>query len=74
MGQLRLGRLPDRTPVKLTINLSPELHRRLGDYAAAYEQAYGDAEPLTELVPAMLASFLESDRAFARVRRQGHER
>ena len=58
MTELRLPKLPDRTPVKLSITVSPELHRSLGDYAAAYEQAYGQAEPVTELIPAMLASFL----------------
>ena len=69
MPGIKLERLPDRTPVKMTILVSPELHSALGDYAAAYEAAYGQAEPLTELVPAMLAGFLESDRAFARQRR-----
>ena len=43
MAELRLPKLPDRTPVKLSITVSPELHRSLGDYAAAYEQAYGQA-------------------------------
>jgi hypothetical protein len=70
MTELRLPKLPDRTPVKLSITVSPELHRSLGDYAAAYEQAYGQAEPVTELIPAMLASFLESDRGFARHRKR----
>jgi hypothetical protein len=70
MAELRLPKLPDRTPVKLSITVSPELHRALGDYAAAYEQAYGQAEPVTELIPAMLASFLESDRGFARQRKR----
>jgi hypothetical protein len=68
MSGLRLGRLPDRTPVKLTLNLPPELYRRLNDYAAAYAQIYGVEEPVVELIPAMVAAFLESDRAFARRR------
>ena len=66
MADLKLGKLPDRTPVKLGITLSPELHQALQAYANAYEQAYGAPEPLTELVPAMLTTFLESDRAFAK--------
>lgn len=70
MAELRLSKLPDRTPVKLSIHVSPELHCALVDYAAAYEQAYGQREPLTELIPAMLASFLESDRGFARQRKR----
>ena len=69
MAELKLAKLPDRTPVKLTISVSPELHHALGQYAAAYEQAYGDAKPVSELIPGMLASFLDSDRAFARVRK-----
>jgi len=69
MPQLRLAKLPDRTPVKITISLSPELNQALVDYAALYREAYGEAEPVQELVPAMLANFLEGDRAFARRRR-----
>jgi hypothetical protein len=56
-------------PVKVTISLSPELNRALCDYAAAYAEAYGESEPVTELIPAMLAGFLEGDRTFARRRR-----
>jgi hypothetical protein len=70
MAELRLAKLPDRTPVKLTISIPPDLNRMLNEYAAAYEQAYGEAEPVSELIPAMLASFLESDRGFARQRRR----
>ena len=71
MADLKLPKLPDRTPVKLTINLPPDLNQALGAYAELYNRAYGEAEPLQELIPAMLASFLESDRAFARERRKG---
>jgi hypothetical protein len=66
---LKLAKLPDRTPVKLTISVAPELAAALADYAAMYEQAYGRGEPIAELVPAMLTAFLESDRAFARARK-----
>ncbi len=69
MGDIRLPKLPDRTPVKITISVPPDLHQALGEYAALYEQAYGRAEPVQELIPAMLASFLDGDRAFARRRR-----
>ena len=66
MADLKLGRLPDRTPIKLTISVSPQLHSDLVRYAAAYREAYGQEEAVTELLPAMLLSFLESDREFAR--------
>lgn len=69
MAAIKLERLPDRTPVKMTIAISPELNRALCDYAAAYEAAYGQAEPMAELIPAMLAAFLQSDRGFVRARR-----
>jgi hypothetical protein len=32
MAELKLAKLPDRTPVKLTISVSPELNRALVDY------------------------------------------
>ena len=70
MANLKLGKLPDRTPVKLTISVSPELSRDLIDYARAYEEAYGEAETPSELIPAMLGAFLASDRSFARARRR----
>jgi len=71
MPGLRLPRLPDRTPVKITISVPPDLNQALADYAALYQDTYGQAEPVHELIPAMLASFLEDDRAFARCRRSG---
>jgi hypothetical protein len=71
MADLKLARLPDRVPVKMTISISPELDRALGDYAALYQETYGRTERIADLVPAMLASFLDSDRAFCRRRRGG---
>jgi hypothetical protein len=68
VADLKLTKLPDRTPVKLSITLTPELHKALGDYAAIYNETYGQSEPLTELVPHMLAAFLASDRGFAKAR------
>lgn len=73
MTSLRLPRLPDRSPVKITISLTPDLDQALRDYALLYEQTYGRTEPPQELVPAILSSFFESDRHFCRFRR-GSER
>lgn len=70
MADLKLGKLPDRAPVKLTVAILPNLHQALQDYAALYAQTYGQEEPVAELIPAMLASFLESDRAFAKMRKR----
>lgn len=68
MPELKLPRLPERTPLRLTISVLPELHQRLGDYAALYAQTYGKDEPVAELIPAMLVAFLDSDREFAKQR------
>lgn len=68
MSGLKLPRLPDRTPVKLTIMVTPELHRSLSEYAAAYEAVYGQRERVVDLVPHMLQQFIANDRAFAKAR------
>jgi hypothetical protein len=70
MAAIKLARLPDRTPIKLAITVMPDLHGLLLDYAAAYAEVYGQEEPLPELIPAMLAAFLDSDRGFAKARGQ----
>ena len=70
MTDLKLGRLPDRTPVKIAINLPPELHQSLMYYAALYAERYEREEPVIELIPAMLAAYLESDRGFQKRIRQ----
>jgi hypothetical protein len=69
MPDLRLDRLPDRTPVKLTVTVSPDLARALADYAEVYRAAYGQREKVEELVPFMLEKFIEGDRGFAKARK-----
>lgn len=69
MPALKLSKLPERTPIKLSVTVSPDLYAALAAYAELYAEAYGGMEPIGELVPAMLAAFLESDREFARRRR-----
>ncbi|MDE2166233.1 MAG: DUF2274 domain-containing protein [Alphaproteobacteria bacterium] len=71
MPELKLGKLPDRTPVKISITVSPDLHLALREYASLYRATYGEAESIAELVPFMLDAFLESDRGFAKARKQG---
>ncbi|TIL82837.1 MAG: DUF2274 domain-containing protein, partial [Mesorhizobium sp.] len=71
MASLKLGKLPDRTPSKITITVSADLSQALNDYAVLYRQAYGEAETVAELIPYMLAGFLEGDRAFAKARKDG---
>ncbi|WP_324354973.1 DUF2274 domain-containing protein [Methyloceanibacter sp.] len=68
---LKLAKLPDRTPVKITITVKPELNKALCDYAAAYRATYGEAESVAEIIPYMLEAFLDGDRAFAKARKEG---
>jgi len=71
MPELKLAKLPDRKPVKLTITLQPDLNSALQAYAAAYRETYGEEEEVAELVPYMIDSFLSADRGFAKVRKNG---
>lgn len=66
---LKLAKLPDRTPVKVTVTLAPDLHRDLCNYAVLYRAEYGDGETVADLIPYMLASFLDGDRAFGKARK-----
>jgi hypothetical protein len=70
MTGLRLAKLPDRTPIKVSISLPPELHERLTHYLSVYRATYGDLSVgISDLIPAMLANFIDNDRAFAKARK-----
>ena len=66
---LRIGKLPDLTPVKMTIQVDPELHQLLEDYARIYNESYDGSVGPAALVPSMLAGFLASDSGFKKARR-----
>jgi hypothetical protein len=70
MPELKLAKLPDRVSMKLTITVQANLAQALREYAAVYRATYGEAESVEELVPFMLASFLEGDRGFAKARKE----
>lgn len=70
MADLRLPKLPDRTPVKITFSAMPDLFEALNAYADAYEATYGRRESVPDLIPAMLTAFIETDRRFHRGRRK----
>jgi hypothetical protein len=69
MPDLRLSKLPDRTPVKISISVTPDLHAALTAYADAYQATYDSTENVAELIPYMLTAFIESDSGFRKVRR-----
>src|SRR5229473_3370960 len=70
MSKLKLSAIEDDKPVKLTIELPATVHRDLAVYAEALGQGTGKAavEPV-KLIPPMLARFMATDRAFAKLRR-----
>src|SRR5882757_8397756 len=69
--RMRLPKLPDRTPVKLTTTLQPALATRLRAYADFYAETYGAREEVADLVPFMLEAFLDGDAHFRRASRAG---
>ncbi|WEK43372.1 MAG: DUF2274 domain-containing protein [Candidatus Sphingomonas colombiensis] len=74
MVDIKLGKLPDRTLLKLTIGIHPDLNHSLGRYAAFYNATYRQEEAVAELIPAIVSAFLESDRAFIRWCREATDR
>jgi hypothetical protein len=70
MPDIKLGRLPDRTPVKLALKLPPDLHLSLCQYARFYQAEHGEKVVIEELIPAMLASFIAGDRGFTKALRE----
>lgn len=67
---LKLSKLPKRTPVKVNIVLSPETHEAIVDYALIYEETYGSKEAIEELIPFIIANYLDADHAFKKARKQ----
>lgn len=66
---LRIAKLPNLTPVKMTVSLEPEMHKMLQDYAQIYSSSYGETVKPAELVPSMIAGFLATDNGFKRARK-----
>ncbi len=67
---IKLSKLPNRTPVKMTVVFQPDTHSVLADYRQIYEQTYGSKECIEDLIPFMVMAFLEGDNAFKKARKQ----
>lgn len=67
---LKIGKLPDTTPVKVGISVEPDLESDLQTYAQIYEQSYGEKVTIALLIPSMLQAFLASDTGFKKAKRQ----
>jgi hypothetical protein len=70
MTDMKLAKLPDRTPVKMNVVLAPGLAKRLHEYADFYAETYGSREEVAELIPFMLEAFLDSDAAFKKEKKR----
>src|SRR3546814_6568822 len=49
MTNLKLAKLPDRTPTRITITVSADLNQALCDYQKLYAAAYGASEKIADL-------------------------
>jgi hypothetical protein len=70
MAKLKLSAIDDDKPVKLTVELPAAIHRDLVAYGQvlARETGQGAPEP-AKLIAPMIARFMATDRAFAKLRR-----
>ncbi len=71
MGKLKLGPLLDDKPVKVSLDLSAEIHRDLCAYAEALGKETG--QPIQDparLIAPMLERFMASDRGFSTAARR----
>ena len=70
MAKLNLGAIAEDKPVKVTHELPASVHRDLVAYADALARQNGQSmgDPVKLIAP-MLARFMATDRAFAKVRR-----
>ena len=67
---LKIAKLRDMTPTKMSINVTPDLKSDLDIYARLYERAYGDKQDVPNLIPLMLEGFLASDSGFKKAKRE----
>jgi hypothetical protein len=69
MSKLKLSTVQDDTPVKLTVELPANVHRDLVAYGEALGQDGGKPVEPNKLIAPMLARFMNTDRAFGRLKR-----
>jgi hypothetical protein len=68
--KLKLPGIPDDKPVKLTIELPAAVHRDLVAYGEVLGRETGKSVEVVKLIPAMVARFMSTDRAFLKARRE----
>ena len=68
-AKLKLSSVPDDKPVKLSVELPPDVHRDLLDYADVLARETGQKNEAAKLIAPMLARFMATDRAFTKARK-----
>jgi len=69
VSKLKLGRILDEKPVKLTVELPASTYRDLVAYGEALHRESSQMIEPARMVAPMLARFMASDRAFSIARR-----
>jgi hypothetical protein len=71
MTKLKLAALEDDKPVRVSFDLSADVHRELVAYAEVLGRETGKpvSDPV-KLLPHMIRRFMATDRGFAKARRQ----
>lgn len=69
-SKLKLGPLPSRDVFKVTVTLSAALRADLIRYAEMLAPSSGRVHGIEQLIAHMLESFVETDTAFQRAKRQ----
>ncbi|PHZ86751.1 DUF2274 domain-containing protein [Paremcibacter congregatus] len=68
MSLLRIKKITDRTPVKITLSLPPETHSDLLKYAEIYRQEHSCTETPQVLAVHMITAFIQSDNGFKKAK------
>jgi hypothetical protein len=64
MPEIALPAFHETKPVRIVLEISPDLARDLERYKAFYKQAYGVDVPEADLIREMARRFMEGDRGF----------
>ena len=68
MTSLKLKKIPDSTPVKLSLTLLPDVYADLLLYAEIYKQEHGQQETPPTLASHMIAGFMAADSGFRKAK------
>lgn len=66
---IKIGKIVTHKPIKLPLSIPHDLNEELELYAKVYEQAHGEKQAVTSLIPHMLSAFLASDHGFKKARK-----